>query len=304
MKAPRHLGRRYSHGTAFRQALDGYWGQNGTRVGPDERTTLGACPACRSKGITGSDTERYPLIIVEAESGWDLSASCGCTERAILEALARPGVRRLRVRPAAEVRARPVGWLWRDLIPLGKVTVLAGSPGLGKSMLTARLAGMVTTGTASGDLEGPVDVLLASAEDDPEDTIKPRLLAAEADLERAKLIDLRENGPDGLPVDGLVQLPRDAVEIEAAVVETGARLVVLDPVVAFLDADHSAYREQDVRAALAPLKRLAEETGCAVVVVMHLNKGDGARPAPPDRQLGGVHGARAVGALARPRPRE
>jgi hypothetical protein len=84
--------------------------------------------------------------------------------------------------------------------------------------------------------------------------------------------------PSGEAVPGLVQLPQDVPAIAAKVRETGAQLVVLDPVVAYLDAKRSAYREQDVREALAPLKAMAEETGCAVLPVMHLNKGEGADP--------------------------
>lgn len=281
MTAPRHLGRRYGDARAFLQALDDFWGREGwVGADHDERTYLAACPCCRSKALRRESRSRgYSLVVVEADSGWALDAGCGCDERAILAALADPGARRLRLRAAADVRARPVRWLYRDLLPLGKVSVLAGAPGLGKSILSGWLAAMVSTGAAPGDLErDPADVLLASAEDDPEDTIKPRLIAAGADLERVQLVDLREEGADGLPAAGLVQLPRDAAMVEEAVLATGAKLVVLDPVVAFLDADHSAYREQDVRAALAPLKALAEDAGCAVVVVMHLNKADGADP--------------------------
>jgi putative DNA primase/helicase len=187
--------------------------------------------------------------------------------------------REVRLTPMSRVPAHSVRWLWEPFLPLGKVTVLAGSPGLGKSMLTALLAALVSTGRTDGALRGvPADVLLASAEDDPHDTIKPRLLAVGADLDRVHLLDLRERLPSGEAVATLVRLPHDVPEIAAKVRETGARLVVLDPVVAYLAAERSAYSEQDVREALAPLKAMAEETGCAVLVVMHLNKGEGADP--------------------------
>jgi putative DNA primase/helicase len=179
----------------------------------------------------------------------------------------------------SRVPARSVRWLWPPFVPLGKLTVLAGSPGLGKSLLTALLAALVSTGRSDGALGGvPADVLLASAEDDPHDTIKPRLLAMGADLDRVHLLDLRETLPSGATVATLVQLPQDVAAIAAKAGETGARLVVLDPVVAYLNAERSAYREQDVREALAPLKAMAEETGCAVLAVMHPNKGEGTDP--------------------------
>lgn len=91
------------------------------------------------------------------------------------------------------------------------------------------------------------------------------------------LLDVRY-AENGIVTPGIVQLPGDGAEIEEAVRSTGARLVVLDPIAAFLQADHSAYREQDVRAALGPLKTLAEQTGAAVVCIAHVNKSEGSDP--------------------------
>ena len=187
--------------------------------------------------------------------------------------------RRLHLTSAADLEARRVSWLVADLIPLGKVTVLAGAPGLGKSLYTAHLAAAASTGSAPGDLLHRVsDVLIVSAEDDPEDTIKPRLLAAEAACDRVHVVDVREIDAHGAAVPTIVQLPGDVAQLHDHVVRLDARLVVLDPVAALLDGDYSAYREQDVRAALAPLKLMAEETGCAVVLVMHVNKAEGSDP--------------------------
>jgi hypothetical protein len=150
---------------------------------------------------------------------------------------------------------------------------------MGKSLLTVALASWVSSACAPGDLlHTAANVLIASAEDDPEDTIKPRLIAASAVEAHVHLMDVREDDEHGVATPGIVQLPGDASAIHRAVRETGARLVVLDPVAAFLDADHSAYREQEVRAALAPLKTMAEQEGCAVIAVMHLNKAEGEDP--------------------------
>lgn len=171
---------------------------------------------------------------------------------------------------AEDVESRPVKWLWPGYVPLGKITVIAGAPGLGKSLLTLMLASMVTRAGA--------DVLLLSGEDDPADTIKPRLEAAQANEARVFLVDARECTDNGLIVPSVVQLPGDAYSIGAYVKTLDAKLVIVDPVAAFLDGDHSAYREQEVRGALAPLKQVAEDYRCAVVLVMHLNKGEGADP--------------------------
>jgi putative DNA primase/helicase len=242
------------------------------------------CPACRVARLTlrvGADGRAVVLCPGGCEPAV-IAAALRMREAELLPGAkaGRPRTgRTVQLTPFSEVRERAVRWLWRPWVPLGKVTVLAGPPGISKSMLTALCAAQVSTGTADGHLAGvAADVLLASAEDDPEDTIKPRLMAAGADLERVHLIDLRTETAEGQQVAGLVELPGDVDGIANAVRETGARLVILDPVVAFLDGEHSAYSEQEVRKALAPLKTLAEETGCAVLVVMHLNKRDGSDP--------------------------
>lgn len=167
---------------------------------------------------------------------------------------------------ASDIEARKVQWLWPGYVPMGKVTVLAGAPGLGKSLLTIQLAARVSK---------LADVLIASAEDDLSDTIKPRLLAANADNRRVHLMAIEHGDRLGR---GIVQLPGDAPGIHQAVKDLGARLVVLDPVAAFLDAKHSAISEQETRAALAPLAAMAEDTHAAVLLVMHLNKSDGSDP--------------------------
>jgi putative DNA primase/helicase len=187
--------------------------------------------------------------------------------------------RALNLTSAADVHARPVRWLLDGLVPMGKLSVLAGAPGLGKSTWTTLLAAKVSLGEARGDMVGERgNVLIASAEDDPEDTIKPRLLAAGAECEAVYLMDVRHTDENGQVLPGIVQLPQDVGQIERAVRDHGVHLVILDPVAAFLDAGHSAYREQEVRAALTPLKTMAERTGCAVVALMHLNKTQGADP--------------------------
>jgi hypothetical protein len=205
------------------------------------------------------------------------------------------------VRCLAEVAPQPLHWLWPGGIPSGKLTVLDGDPGLGKSTLLLDLVARLTTarplpdassaatppslvgkgdgglGPASASappptpdswLPTPANVLLLSAEDSLADTILPRLSAAGADLERVFCLSTVEvpSGPR------LPRLPDDLYGLSQAIRAADASLVVVDPLVAFLSKRVDAYRDQDVRGALAPLALLAEQCGTALVVVRHLSK--------------------------------
>jgi hypothetical protein len=178
----------------------------------------------------------------------------------------------------ADVASERVRWLWPRRVPLGKVTVLDGDPGLGKSTLALDVAARVTRGQAMpdgarADLGGAAGVVLLSAEDGLEDTIRPRLDAAGADLVRVVALTAVAEAAGG---ERLPELTRDLAHIEDAIEAVGAVLVVIDPLMAYLGAGINTYRDQDVRRALAPLKALAEDTGVAVVVIRHLNKNGGA----------------------------
>jgi hypothetical protein len=183
------------------------------------------------------------------------------------------------VLPLAEVRAEAVRWLWRGYVPLGKLTILDGDPGLGKSAVTLDLAARVTRGDvmpdgSRGDLDAPADVVLLCAEDGLADTIRPRLEAAGADLERIVSFLSVRTGIDRR----LVALPTDCKRLARTVAERQARVVIVDPLMAYLDASVNAHRDQDVRRTLAPLVRIAEELGVAMLVVRHLTKMADASP--------------------------
>jgi hypothetical protein len=187
--------------------------------------------------------------------------------------------RTVRVTSARAVTPRAVQWLEDQRVPLGKLTVIAGRPGLGKSLWTTTLAAATTTGAVPGDLLHTCSpVLLASAEDDPEDTIVPRLMAADADLDRVGLLDLTHTDETGSIVPGTIALPNDVPLIAEHVRVRGARLIVVDPITGYLDGQHSAYSNQEVRRALGPLAQLARDQHCAVVAVMHLNKSTSTDP--------------------------
>lgn len=189
---------------------------------------------------------------------------------------------------AARVQRERVDWCWPGRIPLGGVSLLVGDPGLGKSLLTCDQAARVSR---AGGL-----ALIATAEDSLATTVRPRLEAAGADLNRVGFVEMQAD--DGLPT-GLF-LPDDVDELERLVEENSAEYLVVDPLTAHLPADVNSWRDQSVRLALAPLHALAERQRCAVVVVVHLNK---ALSAEPLRRIGGSIGipaaARSVLLLAR-----
>jgi hypothetical protein len=173
-------------------------------------------------------------------------------------------------RPSSEVRPEPVEWAWEGRVPTGAVTLLVGAPGLGKSTVSIDLAARLSRGEADGDLNGePVIVAMATAEDAIAATVLPRLVAARADRSMVRLIQVEDE--DG---QRTLTLPTDTEPLAARVREEGVRLVIIDPLVAHLPAEVNSHRDQDVRRAIAPLARMAEESGAAVLAIVHLNKSD------------------------------
>jgi hypothetical protein len=169
------------------------------------------------------------------------------------------------------VRPERVTWLWQGRIPVGKLTLLDGDPDLGKSTLSLDLAARVSRGQPMPDGSpgvGPGDAILLNAEDGLADTIRPRLDAAGADCSRVSVLTVRTGETEDLP-----SIPDDLAALRQAITDRGALLAVVDPLMAYLGGDVNSHRDQDVRRALAPLARIAEETGCAVLVLRHNNKG-------------------------------
>jgi len=173
----------------------------------------------------------------------------------------------------SDVLPEKVSWLWKGLIPLGKLSLLDGDPGLGKSTVTYDIAARVTRGlpmpdgTAS-DLDSPAGIILLAAEDGLADTIVPRLLAADGDTSRVYAIEVMGTGEkERMPTLA------DYKKLEETIIATGAKFVIVDPLMAYLPATTNAHRDQDIRRVLTPLKEVAERTGAAILVVRHLNKG-------------------------------
>lgn len=163
------------------------------------------------------------------------------------------------------VSSKEVDWLWYPYIPYGKITILQGDPGEGKSTMMMQLAALITTGKAMPDGSGdkiPGNVIYQAAEDGIEDTIKPRLEAAGADCSRIAFLEQ----PDEEPI--LLNDTRLAQAIEG----TQAKLLVIDPLQAYLRMDSEMQRTNSVRSVLTNLAKVAERTGCAVVLIGHMNK--------------------------------
>jgi len=208
----------------------------------------------------------------------------------------------------SDVRAEPIRWLWPGRIAVGKLTLIAGDPGLGKSFLTLDIAARVSSGTPwpdSQDTANPAGgVVLLSAEDDLADTIRPRLDAAGADVFRIVFVSaVRAPNPDTggtRPVPFTLSADLPALE-EAIEHIGGCRLVVIDPISAYLGGGprFDSHRNSDVRTVLAPLADLAARRGVAIVAVTHLRKGEGPAMYRAMGSLAFVAAARAVWAVAR-----
>lgn len=181
-------------------------------------------------------------------------------------------LRKIEARPAqletfpvsrmSDVQPEQVSWLWAPYIPSGKLTMLEGDPGVGKSWITARLARDVSLGEIPGSNRGPENVLIFTAEDGLADTLRPRLDTMGADVSRILAVD----APLDLAAPGALEI------LEATIVTYRPALVSIDPVVAYVGGKLDIHRANEVRSVLAPLARIAEQTGVAMLLVRHLSK--------------------------------
>ena len=164
-----------------------------------------------------------------------------------------------------EVQAKEVEWLWYPYIPYGKITIIQGDPGEGKTTVVLKLAALLSKGESlpcDKTEREPINIIYQTAEDGLEDTIKPRLLDADADCNKIKVID-----ESATPLTMLDE------RLEQAIAEIGARLVILDPIQAYLGADVNMNVANETRSVMARLGGIADKYGCAVVLIGHMNKG-------------------------------
>ena len=166
----------------------------------------------------------------------------------------------------SDIQPEEVQWLWYPYIPLGKLTVIQGDPGEGKTTFVLAVIAALTKGEALPEREplDPVNILYQTAEDGLADTIRPRLDALGADCSRVLVIDESKR-----------ELSLSDERIRQAMEETGAKLLVLDPLQAYLGAEVDMHRANEVRPILKRLGAVAEQMGCAVILIRHLNKMQG-----------------------------
>ena len=184
------------------------------------------------------------------------------------------------------VKVEQIEWLLYPFIPFGKVTIIQGDPGEGKTTMVLQIIAKLTRGepillnkksqkeTQQDSEENlkqevlsqdnpmqPVNVIYQTAEDGLGDTIKPRLLAAGADCSRVLVIDDQDQ-----PLTML------DVRLEEAIMQTKARMVVLDPIQGFLGTDVDMHRANEIRPLMKRMAVLAEKYHCAIILIGHMNK--------------------------------
>ena len=171
----------------------------------------------------------------------------------------------------SEVQSQEIEWLWYPFIPYGKLTIIQGDPGDGKTTMVLNLAAKLSKGEALDEnmkVTEPVNVIYQAAEDGLADTVKPRLELAGADCERIIVID--ESDKSLSMVDE---------RLEQAIVRTGARLLILDPIQAYLGGGMDMNRANEARDMTKKLGALAEKTKCAIILIGHMNKASGNKAA-------------------------
>ena len=222
-----------------------------------------------------------PDLSVAPAVGSDASSSAAVTSQAR---------RTLTVTRASAIRVRAVRWLWALRLAIGTLGLLGGREGLGKSTIGYTLAAALTRGRLPGAFVGqPTSVIVAATEDSWEHTIVPRLMAADADLDRVLRVNVTQS--DG--VEGSLSLPQDLPGLHRLIVEHRARLVLLDPLLSRLDAALDTHKDAEVRLALEPLVRLAGDADACVLGLIHVNKSASIDP------LTMLMGSRAFAAVAR-----
>ena len=169
----------------------------------------------------------------------------------------------------SSVEAKEVDWLWYPYIPYGKITLLQGDPGEGKSTFMINVAAIVTKGGTMPDgfeIKEPQNVIYQCTEDDISDTVKPRLIAAGADCSKIAYI-----------IDDEMAVTLDDSRIEETIRSTGARLLILDPIQSFLVQNGDMLLVGRMRSKLAKLSKIASQYSCAVILIGHMNKGNGGK---------------------------
>ena len=178
-----------------------------------------------------------------------------------------------------DIQIKPISWLWPHRIARGKLTVIAGNPGLGKSQLTANLAAIISSGKSWPDTQDRVpigSVVFLSAEDDPADTIKPRLMAAGADTKKIHVLEaIYAKNDTGKESERTFDLGQDIERLSMTLDKLNdVSLVIIDPITAYL-GNVDSHNNADIRGILAPLSAMAAKHNAAILLITHLNKSTG-----------------------------
>ncbi|MDD6482210.1 MAG: AAA family ATPase [Lachnospiraceae bacterium] len=171
----------------------------------------------------------------------------------------------------SEVQSQEIEWLWYPFIPYGKLTIVQGDPGDGKTTLILNIAAKLSKGEGLDDamkLTESMNIIYQTAEDGLADTVKPRLEKAGADCERIVVIDERDKS-----------LSMADERLEEAIIQTGARMLILDPIQAYLGGGMDMNRANEARDMTKRLGALAEKYKCAIILIGHMNKASGNKAA-------------------------
>lgn len=187
--------------------------------------------------------------------------------------------RRLDISPMSEIESTEVSWLWKPYIPSSRITVLEGDPESGKTYAALAICAAVTRGwetpneipVEGASSDSPANVMYFSAEDNVGDTIRPRFIKMGGDETKFLAVNGLIQGNDGKEYQSGFRLS-NINELESGFREYRPRLVVFDPLQAYLGAGVDAHRANEVRPILSELGKLAERCDCAILIIRHLNK--------------------------------
>lgn len=259
--------------------------------------------------IVAENAQRHRLMVglndaAQLASSGSLSEAAKAVA-AIVDSIGEvPGGSRMQFAPLSDVAMRSVSWLWPNYLPLGKLTVIDGFPGQGKSTLVLDIAARLSRGAPMPDGSGgnlPIDSVIITYEDDPADTLRPRLEAAGGDPSRVFFI--KGVGSPGARDLLPPSFPRDLALLESLLRANPAiKLVVIDPLMASLGPDVDSHKDQDIRRPLIRLSSIASDCGVAVLIVRHVRKNPGGNAISAGGGSIGIIGQARVGLLVERHP--
>ena len=252
----------------------------------------------RAQDIMTSLVGKASIDFKQAKEGKDaadhIAAGYGLNDFEPAPAPETSSQRHLKITRASDITMKATRWLWEDhmgcWIPLGALILLGGREGVGKSTVCADLVARITIGELPGDYEGtPKSVVIVSTEDDWEATIKPRLAAADANLNRVYRVNAVS--PEGL--EGTLSLPEDTKHLEELIREHDVALVILDPLLSVINGKLDTHKDAEIRRGLEPVVAIAHNTRCSLIGLIHVNK------STEGDLMNHLMGSRALSALPR-----